>query len=166
MKRGVFTLIFFALFLTLAARESTPGCDGNKHFDGSKATVKHEAVNNLSAVWLYRMNSDHQGAFKIHREKPFDQNNQQTSVVLQPNHPNPADGMTAIQFSLGSRINGSDVTLALYDFTGNKISELFHRKALAGDYEVIFNAGRLTPGVYFYCLKAGTEERAHKLIVK
>ena len=62
------------------------------------------------------------------------------------------------------------VSLKLYSVDGRLVRTLLEGAAEAGQHEIIWdglsNAGRrVVPGVYFYKLKAGGQERTQKLVV-
>ena len=50
----------------------------------------------------------------------------------------------------------SHVLLKVYDIIGNEIAALVNEDKPAGNYEVNFNASKLSSGIYFYKLQAGS----------
>lgn len=74
-----------------------------------------------------------------------------TQFSLEQNYPNPFNPNTSIKFSI---LQNSSVKLKVYDVIGNEIATLINDQKDAGNYEVIFNASRLSSGVYFYKLEA------------
>lgn len=66
---------------------------------------------------------------------------------LYQNYPNPFNPTTKIswQSSVGSHQN-----LKVYDVLGNEVATLVDEYKTAGSYEVNFNAGGLSSGIYFY----------------
>ena len=81
---------------------------------------------------------------------------------LEQNYPNPFNPSTTIRYSIpsvfsttGSNLN---VVLKVYDVLGNEIAELVNEEKPAGNYEVNFDASKLSSGVYFYQLQASDPE--------
>ena len=79
---------------------------------------------------------------------------------LGQNYPNPVSAgnagnpMTTVRFSLPK---SSDVSLAVYDLYGRRVSTLVERMLEPGEHIVRFHAGALPAGVYTYSLEtAGT----------
>lgn len=67
--------------------------------------------------------------------------------VLQQNYPNPFNSMTKIGFRIS---NIEFVSLKIFDVLGNEVATLVDEELTAGSYEIDFNAGQLSSGVYFY----------------
>ena len=81
---------------------------------------------------------------------------------LRNNYPNPFNPSTIISFTLP--IN-SQVRLDVYNILGQKVAELINKQMNAGDYNVTFNAGNLSSGVYLYRLQAGQFTSTKKMIL-
>jgi len=81
---------------------------------------------------------------------------------LSQNYPNPFNPSTKISWQ--SPV-GSWQTLKVYDVLGNEVVTLVHDFKPAGKYEVTFDASKLSSGVYFYSLKAGSFIESKKLMV-
>ncbi|MCB0725738.1 MAG: T9SS type A sorting domain-containing protein [Ignavibacteriae bacterium] len=71
------------------------------------------------------------------------------SYRLGQNYPNPFNPSTKIDFALPH--NGF-VTLKVYDVLGKEVATLVNGQLNAGTYNVDFNAGALSSGIYFYRL--------------
>jgi hypothetical protein len=99
---------------------------------------------------------------------------------LEQNYPNPFNPSTIIKYSIPSVIaSGSKqsqlVTLKIYDVLGNEVATLVNEEKPAGSYEVEFsakggsasggNAYKLSSGIYFYRLQAGSFVETKKLIL-
>jgi len=93
---------------------------------------------------------------------------------LSQNYPNPFNPSTKIRFTVPkvslSGVEGSLVTLKVYDVLGNEISTLVNEAKTAGVYEVEFNSHsgevrNLTSGIYFYKLQAGNFVETKKMIL-
>jgi hypothetical protein len=102
------------------------------------------------------------------------------SFILYQNYPNPFNPSTIIKFTIPvtlSGVEGSFVTLKVYDVLGNEVAVLVNEEKPAGSYEVQFNshsdegqnlpAGRqgLSSGVYLCTLQAGSYSQTKKLIL-
>ena len=79
-------------------------------------------------------------------------NEKQSQIIsnfrLYPNHPNPFNPTTSIQYSIASKQN---ISLKVYDVLGNEIATLVNEEKLEGEYKIEFNAEKykLSSGVYF-----------------
>ncbi len=82
---------------------------------------------------------------------------------LKQNFPNPFNPSTAISFDIPK---ASDVRLTVYDMLGNEVITLLNGKLNTGSYEVKFDGGGYSSGIYFYILKTDnyTETRKMSLI--
>ncbi len=99
--------------------------------------------------------------------------------VLYQNYPNPFNPSTKIKYTIPSvtlsGVEGSLVTLKVYDVLGNEVATLVNEEKPAGTYELEFsakggsasggNAYSLTSGIYFYQLKAGNIISIKKMIL-
>lgn len=70
---------------------------------------------------------------------------------LGQNYPNPFNPVTKINFSIPKN---SNVSLIVYDILGKEVKALVNETLTAGEYEVDFEAGGLTSGIYYYILNA------------
>lgn len=66
------------------------------------------------------------------------------------NFPNPFNPATVIRFTMPS---GGFVTLTVHDVLGRQVAMLRKGPASAGDHSVVWNAGDLPSGVYYYRLE-------------
>jgi|CZKP01.1.fsa_nt_gi glycosidase len=81
---------------------------------------------------------------------------------LSQNYPNPFNPSTSIRYSIPER---SMVTLKIYDITGRELITLLNGEINAGNYEINFNASRLSSGVYFYILRSNTFVSTKKMLL-
>ncbi|MBC8043433.1 MAG: alkaline phosphatase D family protein [Rhizobacter sp.] len=81
---------------------------------------------------------------------------------LSRNFPNPFNPSTTFMYAVP---RASDVKLEVYDVTGRKIATLVDGRKEAGVYNVVFNASRLSSGVYFYRLTAGAFSESKKMLL-
>lgn len=84
-----------------------------------------------------------------------------STFFLNQNYPNPFNPSTSIQYQIAGI---SQVTLKVYDVLGNEVATLVNEAKPAGSYEVNFNASKLSSGIYFYKLQAGTFLKTKKMI--
>jgi hypothetical protein len=85
-----------------------------------------------------------------------------TEFSLSQNYPNPFNPSTIIQYAISSR---QLVTLKVYDILGSEVATLVNQEQNAGSYNVDFNASKLSSGVYFYRLQAGSFVQSKKMIL-
>ncbi|MBL8006587.1 MAG: T9SS type A sorting domain-containing protein, partial [Ignavibacteria bacterium] len=84
------------------------------------------------------------------------------NFTLYQNYPNPFNPSTNIKFDLPVPGN---VTLKVYNQTGNEISTLTGGYRNAGSYEISFNASELSSGIYFYTLTANGASVSKKMLL-
>ena len=85
-----------------------------------------------------------------------------TEFALRQNYPNPFNPTTTIKYDVPAQ---SDVRIVLYDVLGRVVQRLVDRNQKAGRYEVVFDAGQIASGTYFYRMQAGDFQALHKMIV-
>lgn len=74
------------------------------------------------------------------------------AFTLAQNYPNPFNPVTVIGFELP--VSGH-VQLSVFDMLGREVATLVDEHTLAGRYQVNFDAGHLSSGIYVYRLRAG-----------
>ncbi len=88
---------------------------------------------------------------------------------LSQNYPNPFNPSTTIKYSIPSAAvetgHAPSVQLHVYDMLGREVATLVNKNQQPGNYEVNFNASKLSSGVYFYKLKAGNFIATKKMIL-
>ncbi|MFA5834523.1 MAG: T9SS type A sorting domain-containing protein [Bacteroidota bacterium] len=82
--------------------------------------------------------------------------------MLEQNFPNPFNPSTTIMYQLPV---SSFVSLKVYDAIGREVQTLVSEEKHAGKYIVEFNAQKLSSGLYFYTLRAGTFTETKKLLL-
>ncbi len=79
---------------------------------------------------------------------------------LSQNYPNPFNPSTIIRYTIagdGRQGTGnSDVHLVVYDVLGREVAVLVNEKQPAGTYEARMDGTKLSSGLYFYRLTAGS----------
>ncbi|MCB0720932.1 MAG: T9SS type A sorting domain-containing protein [Ignavibacteriae bacterium] len=71
--------------------------------------------------------------------------------ALYNNYPNPFNPTTKIKFDIPK---SGVVRLAIYDILGRQVSTLVNNELSAGRYEMEWNAGSYSSGIYFYRIEA------------
>ncbi len=104
--------------------------------------------------------------------------NMPTEFALKQNYPNPFNPATKINYTIPvtlSEVEGSRVTLKVFDVLGNEVATLVNEEKPVGSYELEFsakggsasggNAYSLPSGVYFYQLKCGSLVQTKKMVL-
>jgi hypothetical protein len=86
-----------------------------------------------------------------------------SDYVLYQNFPNPFNPNTMIGFSLAKPAN---VTLNIYNISGQEIETLANGFYASGGHEVQWMANGLPSGIYFYILQAGAHSEMKKMILQ
>jgi hypothetical protein len=81
---------------------------------------------------------------------------------LKQNFPNPFNPNTTIGFDIPK---ASIVTLKVFNLLGQEVATLVNEKREAGNYQVEFDGSKLTSGVYYYRLQAGSFIETKKFIL-
>jgi photosystem II stability/assembly factor-like uncharacterized protein len=84
------------------------------------------------------------------------------TLDLSQNYPNPFNPSTEIIFSLSHR---ERLTIRIYDTTGKVISTLIDEMKAPGSYSVMFNAGNLASGTYFFQLNTESAKVVRKAVL-
>ena len=83
-------------------------------------------------------------------------------ITLSQNYPNPFNPVTTISYQLPKP---AFVNLAVYNVTGQLIETLTNEQKNAGYYQVVWNAGTVGSGLYFYRIEAGEYTKSMKCVV-
>lgn len=94
-------------------------------------------------------------------EKDEDQDHN-TGLILFGNYPNPFNPVTDIRFFIDSE---NEVSLSVYNISGQLVKELVNGKLNAGMHIAEFNAAGFNSGMYFYILKVGNTKLSRKMIL-
>jgi Leucine-rich repeat (LRR) protein len=81
---------------------------------------------------------------------------------LSQNYPNPFNPSTTIKFGLPKE---SEVSLAIYNILGQRVTQLVNQQLKAGYHEAVFNNSNYSSGIYFYRLQAGDFVETKKMIL-
>lgn len=90
-------------------------------------------------------------------------NNLPDKYELKQNFPNPFNPSTKISYQIIK--NNSNVRLTVFDITGKQVAELVNEKQNAGYYEIAFEAGDLSSGIYFYKLITENFTETKKMVL-
>ncbi len=94
--------------------------------------------------------------------------------ALEQNYPNPfgntapgGNATTTIKYSVPAVGTAHELSLHLtvYDVLGRVVATLVNQKQSPGNYSVVFNAGNLASGIYFYRLQVGNFIATKKMIL-
>jgi len=77
----------------------------------------------------------------------------QKGILLSQNYPNPFNTATSIEYSIPA---SGHVRLSVFDASGRELIVLVNKEQYPGNYEVIFNPDRISGGILFCQLKAGS----------
>ncbi|MBK8549831.1 MAG: T9SS type A sorting domain-containing protein [Ignavibacteria bacterium] len=81
---------------------------------------------------------------------------------LSQNYPNPFNPVTVIRYSLSEN---RFITLKVFDIQGKELETLVSEKQHAGNYEVPFDASKLSSGIYIYSIEAGNFEQTKRMLL-
>jgi subtilisin family serine protease len=84
------------------------------------------------------------------------------TFALKQNSPNPFNPTTKINFDIPVQ---SFVSIKIYDMTGREINELVNTGLTAGSYSVSFDGSKLSSGVYYYRIEAGSFAETRKMLL-
>jgi Secretion system C-terminal sorting domain/Photosynthesis system II assembly factor YCF48 len=82
--------------------------------------------------------------------------------TLDQGYPNPFNPTTWITYSLPA---SNQVTLKVFNITGQVVATLVNERQEAGTHEVTFEAGELPGGIYFYKLTSGSFSQTRKMLM-
>ena len=82
---------------------------------------------------------------------------------LDQNYPNPFNPETAIRFSIPQK---DHVTLKIFDLLGREVATLVNGPREAGTFQILYHAGNLPSGIYFYRLEATEFVQTRKFIIQ
>jgi photosystem II stability/assembly factor-like uncharacterized protein len=91
-----------------------------------------------------------------------DINQSKTNGTLSQNYPNPVSSSTSIQFEIPVP---SNVILKVYDILGAEVATLVNGEKSAGSYNVTFERGGLSSGIYYYRMQVGGSVQTKKLCI-
>jgi len=84
------------------------------------------------------------------------------NVSLLQNFPNPFNPRTTIRYQVPSTVR---VSLRVYNLLGQEVAKLVDEEKTGGEHEVSLDASRLSSGIYFYRIVAGSFTQTRKLVL-
>jgi photosystem II stability/assembly factor-like uncharacterized protein len=126
------------------------------HLDYNAASNKLRVATHGRGVWEYTGNII--GINKIGGILPGNYN-------LTQNYPNPFNSSTKIRFSIPAGKTVLNTELIIYDILGHKVKTLVNQTLSAGEYEIVWNAGNHSGGIYFYSIKSGNYSEVRKMVL-
>lgn len=112
----------------------------------NKIIVKHGQTIALSPV-------------SVSVEKPV---RQPVRLSLQQNFPNPFNPTTTIRYTLD---RSAHAELTIFDSMGRRVETIVDEVLPSGEHSSVFNAERLSGGLYYYRLTAGSYSETKKLVL-
>ncbi|HEX2868560.1 MAG TPA: T9SS type A sorting domain-containing protein [Ignavibacteriales bacterium] len=137
----------------------------SKHRKGRIYTLTVVNVKDLAGNIISSFDNKAQyqlGIYKEGDEADGEDTNPQ-SYQLSQNYPNPFNPSTVIKYSIPEN---SFVSIKVYDILGKEVATLVNEEKSQGSYEVQFDAGKLTSGMYIYQIKANNFVEVKKMIVE
>ncbi|MCB9219624.1 MAG: T9SS type A sorting domain-containing protein [Ignavibacteriales bacterium] len=94
------------------------------------------------------------------------------NIELANNYPNPFNPITIIPFSISATndnqsefAQGINVSIKVYNILGSEVANLLHERINPGKYEIKFDAGSLSSGIYYYTLTTGNFTQTKRMIL-
>lgn len=81
---------------------------------------------------------------------------------LYQNYPNPFNPATRIRYQVSAN---SQVVLKVFDIIGSEVAILVNEEKPAGSYEIEFDSGQLSSGIYFYQLRTADFSQTKKMML-
>ena len=124
--------------------------------DGSAFAYQSADIGTQSGKWVYCRNEITTiPVEKVDRDIPV-------QFILEQNYPNPFNPITTIKYFVATP---SVVKIIVYNILGQKIRTLVNEFQTIGDNEVIFDAGDLPSGLYYYRMEAGLSTYAKNMVL-
>jgi endo-1,4-beta-xylanase len=89
-------------------------------------------------------------------------NNMPKAFHLYNNYPNPFNPVTHISYDIAKAIR---VNISVFDITGRLVETIVNDDQIPGRYTVTFNAEKLSSGMYFYHIKAGSFSKVNRMLL-
>ncbi|MDZ7821830.1 MAG: T9SS type A sorting domain-containing protein [Candidatus Marinimicrobia bacterium] len=140
----------------------------NVVFNGIDTLVAGDSINSVTGIVIYSY-SDGKIILREAADISYTKVETETGVrsapddyILAQNYPNPFNPVTTINFELPE---AADVTIRVFDITGRRVAELVNGSMNAGRYDLRWNAGHLSSGVYFYRLSTPEFTETRKMLL-
>ncbi|MDX1373701.1 MAG: T9SS type A sorting domain-containing protein, partial [Nitrososphaeraceae archaeon] len=143
----------------------TTGLNGATFDNSAENQIALDAQGYIYAYCRVFGNPDLTGVYRS--TQPISGIEKETNILpkeftLYQNYPNPFNPSTTIKFSVPFRTN---VSIKIYDLLGVEIKTLIKDEFVQGIYNVEFDAGNITSGIYFYIITAGNFRETKKMIL-
>jgi hypothetical protein len=114
--------------------------------------------------YAYRLKQvDNNGTFKYSQSAEVEIGVAPKVFALNQNYPNPFNPSTTINFTLAE---DSYVSLRVFDMLGREVQTLVNGEMKAGEaHSIIFDASKISSGLYFYRLETGKSSLVKKLML-
>jgi endo-1,4-beta-xylanase len=89
-------------------------------------------------------------------------NNLPKEFHLYNNYPNPFNPVTHINYDIAKAVR---VNISIYDITGRLVETIVNDNQIPGRYSVTFDADKLSSGMYFYQIKAGSFSKVNRMLL-
>lgn len=112
--------------------------------------------------YSYRLKQiDYDGTFRIYGPVEVDYSGT-LNYSLEQNYPNPFNPSTTIKYSIPQ---AGIVTIKVCDVLGKETAKVVNKFMEAGNYKINIDAGKLSSGIYFYTITAGSFTKTLKMMV-
>ncbi|MBX2974964.1 MAG: T9SS type A sorting domain-containing protein [Ignavibacteriaceae bacterium] len=133
----------------------------------SNSPKEYSFSDELSAIGKYsyrlkQIDTDGSYTFSDVVNIEIDANINPAEFALLQNYPNPFNPVTTINYSIPT---GEYVSVKIYNTLGEEIATLFSGYVGAGKHSVLFDASKLSSGLYIYKLSAGSQTQVKKMIL-
>lgn len=122
-----------------------------------KSDLSHSWFDKGGVAYTFYPAGTHTSAGQFADREPIAQ-----SYRLDQNYPNPFNPSTTIRFSVPQT---GHVTLMVYNAIGAEVAALLSQEVAGGSHEIVWNAGNLPSGIYFYWLSAGGYVETKRLML-
>ena len=85
-----------------------------------------------------------------------------SEYTLYQNYPNPFNPTTCIRYDIPE---ASFVSLKIFNLSGEEVAILVNEYKSQGSYQKMFDAGKLSSGIYFYTITAGSFTKMYKMVL-
>ncbi len=82
--------------------------------------------------------------------------------ALKQNYPNPFNPLTTIEFHIA---RSGKVSLSIFEVLGKPVAELINENLMPGTYELIWDAGNYSSGVYYYTIHTDGYRNTKKMVL-
>ncbi len=132
--------------------------DGNLRFDSFQFRYVPDISARNSEVFVDQL----QVTFRVTTSVQDVDDRIPAEFALKQNYPNPFNPTTHLRFQIAEL---GLVSLKVFDMLGREVATLVKELKSPGEYDIEFNAGALSSGIYFYRLTSGNFSATKKLVL-